>query len=272
MHNQPTPDNATLTQAGRAVWSSGDFNVIARQTMNVAENLIRTADPRPGVNVLDIACGSGNVALIAARRYCAVTGIDIADNLIAAARRRAEAEGSEIDFRTGDAQDLPFDDGAFDLVTSAFGIMFAPDQHRAAAEALRVTRPGGRLVLANWMPEAFGRDFFGAHARHAPPPEGVPSPLTWGSEAGVNALLGDGVRDIECRRGTGYGFFRSVDHAVEVFSAYFGPTIRALQVVGPEGADALHADLAQVIATHNLADDGTVRMQTDYLLTIATRA
>lgn len=272
MHSDPVPDTVALTQAGRATWSSGDFNVIARQTMMIAEDLVRTADPRPGERVLDIACGSGNVALIAARRYCAVAGVDIAGNLIDAARRRARAEGSEIDFRTGDAQNLPFDDGAFDLVTSAFGIMFAPDQSRAAAEALRVTRSGGRLVLANWMPEAFGRDFFGAHVRHAPPPEGAPSPLVWGSEAGINALLGVGTRAIAFQRGTGYAFFRSVDHAIEVFATYFGPTIRALQVVGPAGANALRADLAEVIATHNRADDGTVRMQTDYLLTTATRA
>ncbi|MCC5982793.1 MAG: methyltransferase domain-containing protein [Rhodobacteraceae bacterium] len=272
MQGASVPDTAALTQAGRKLWSSGDFNVIARQTMMIAEDLVRIADPRPGARVLDIACGSGNIALIAARRYCAVAGIDIAANLIDAARRRAAAEGSEIDFRTGDAQDLPFDAGAFDMVTSAFGIMFAPDQRRAATEALRVTRPGGRLVLANWMPEGFGRDFFGAHARHAPPPEGAPSPLVWGSEAGITALLGDGAGDFTFQRGTGYAFFRSVDHALDVFAAYFGPTIRALQVVGADGADALRADLGRVIAAHNRADDGTVRMQTDYLLTIATRA
>ncbi len=266
------PDFRDLTQAGRALWSSGDFNVIARQTMMIAEDLCRIADPRPGERVLDIACGSGNIALVAARRYCAVSGVDIAENLIATARRRAEAEGTAIDFRTGDAQALPYEDAAFDLVMSAFGIMFAPDQRRAAAEALRVCRPGGRLVLANWMPAAFGRDFFGAHARHAPPPDGAPSPLAWGTEDGIRDLLGHGVGDLEFRPGTGFAFFLSVDHALGVFSEYFGPTIRALRVIGPAGVDALRADLGKVIAAYNRADDGTVRMQTDYLLTIATRA
>ncbi len=261
-----------MTQAGRALWSSGDFNVIARQTMMIADDLVRIADPRPGARVLDIACGSGNIALIAARRYCTVAGIDIAANLVETARRRAAAEGSDIDFRTGDAQNLAFEDGTFDLVTSAFGIMFAPDQRRAASEALRVTRSGGRLVLANWMPEGFGRDFFGAHARHAPPPEGAPSPLVWGTEAGVRDLLGDGVRELRFQRGTGYAFFRSLDHAISVFSTYFGPTIRALQVVGPEGTAGLKADLAAAISAHDRASDGTIRMQTDYMLTIATRA
>lgn len=261
-----------LTDAGRILWSSGDFNVIARQTMMIAEDVCRAADPRPGQDVLDIACGSGNIALVAARRYCQVSGLDIAENLIERARTRADAEGSRIDFRVGDAQALPWPDASFDIVTSAFGIMFAPDQEKAASEALRVCRSGGRLVLANWMPEGFGKDFFGTHARHAPPPEDAPSPLQWGTEDGVHALLGDGVDSVSFVRNTGYAFFLSVDHAVEVFTTWFGPTIRALGVVGPDGAAALRSDLAQVIRTHNRATDGTVRMQTDYLLTTAIRA
>jgi SAM-dependent methyltransferase len=266
------PDLNEITERGRETWSSGDFNEIARQTMMVAEDICRAADPRPTQAVLDVACGSGNLALVAARRYCAASGIDIAPNLVERAKARAAAEGSRVDFRVGDAQDLPFPDAGFDMVASVFGVMFAPDQERAARELLRVCRPGGTIALANWMPEAFGVDFFGAHARHAPPPPGIASPLRWGTEEGVRELLGDGARDIACARRSGFAYYRSVDHALELFQNYFGPTIRALNAVGEEGAEALRRDLAAVFEKYNRADDGTVAMETEYLQTIAVRA
>jgi len=267
-----TPDFRELTDRGREVWSSGDFNEIARQTMMVAEDICRAADPRPKQAVLDVACGSGNVALVAARRYCVVSGIDIAPNLIDRARVRAAAEGLQIDFQVGDAQDLPFPDACFDVVTSVFGVMFAPDQQKAAGETLRVCRPGGKIVMANWMPEAFGKDFFGAHAKHAPPPAGAASPLRWGTEAGARELLGDHTRELRCDRRAGYAYYRSVEHALELFQSYFGPTIRALKIVGEDGAEALRRDLAEVFEKYNSAEDGTVVMKTEYLQTMATRA
>lgn len=267
-----TPDLREITDRSREVWSSGDFNEIARQTMMVAEDICRAADPRPTEAVLDVACGSGNAALVAARRYCIVSGIDIAENLIDRAQARAAAEGSQIDFRVGDAQDLPYPDARFDVVTSVFGVMFAPDQERAASEMLRVCRPGGRIVVANWMPEAFGGDFFGAHAKHAPPPAGVASPLRWGTEAGVRELLGNQTREIRCKRRAGYAYYRSVEHALELFQNSFGPTIRALKIVGEDGAEALRGDLARVFENYNSAEDGTVVMTTEYLQTLATRA
>ena len=265
-------DYRAATDAGRDVWSSGDFNEIARQTMAIAEDLCRAADPRPGQAVLDVACGSGNVALIAARRCCDVTGIDIAANLIERAHRRADAEGSRIDFRVSDAQALPFPDARFDVVVSAIGVMFAPDQARAAHELIRVCRPGGTIALANWMPEAFGVDFFGAHARHAPPPPGMASPLRWGSEAGLRELIGPGTRSIRSERRASFAYYRSIDHALEVFGRYFGPTIRAFNMVGEAGAAGLRRDLAAVFARYNRADDGTAVIETEYLRTIATRA
>jgi len=261
-----------LTAAAADIWSSGDFNEIGRNLMPVAEDICRAADPAAGSRVLDIGCGSGNVALVAARRYCDVTGIDLATNLIARARLRAAAEGAAVEFGVGDAQALEFDDASFDVVASAFGIIFAPDQQRAAAEALRVCRPGGRIVLANWMPEGFGRDFFGAHARHAPPPETMPSPLVWGTREGLEALFGDGLADIRLERRYTPIHYLSVDHAVETYARCFGPTIRALQRVGDAGAVALRADIAAVVERYNRAQDGTVAMQADYLLAVATRA
>lgn len=272
MTRQQVVDNAFLTERGREVWSSGDFNEIARQTLAAAEKLCSAADPRPGDAVLDVACGSGNVALAAARRYCKVAGIDFAPNLIERARMRAAAEGSEIDFRVGDAQDLPYPDESFDVVVSVFGVMFAPDQEKAARELVRVCRPGGKIALANWMPSEFGFDFFGAHARHAPPPEGAPSPLRWGTAEGLNALLGGRVGAMVSERQATFAFYLSIDHAVGLFERYFGPTIRAAQMVGQDGMEALRADLAAVFERYNHADDGTAQVETAYLQTLATRA
>ena len=267
----PYTDPAALNEAGRITWSSGDFNVIARQTMGVAEDLVRAADPRPGQVVLDVACGSGNVALVAARRYCEVTGVDIAENLIETARRRAAAEGTDARFLCEDAQALPFPDASFDVVLSAFGVMFAPDQERTAAEILRVCRPGGTIALANWMPQDFGSRFFGAHARHAPPPAGAPWPLRWGTDEGLDALIGPGVGVIRSSVSTGYAHYRSIEHAVAVFERYFGPTIRALDRVGPTGAEALRRDLAAVLQAFNRANDGTAVIETRYLRSLAIR-
>jgi SAM-dependent methyltransferase len=266
------PDFRVLTEVATATWSSGDFNEIAWSLVPVAEDLVRAANPAPGERVLDIACGSGNVALIAARRYCEVTGIDIATNLIDRARARAAANGLAIDMRVGDAQALPFEDARFDVVISAFGVIFAPDQPRAAAEALRVCRPGGRIALANWMPEGFGRDFFGIHRRHAPPPEGTPSPLEWGTEDGLRRLFGTRLASLSVERRVCPIFYRSVEHAVETYASRFGPTIRAVERVGPDGAAALKADIAAFVETSNRAGDGTVRMDADYLRVLATRA
>jgi SAM-dependent methyltransferase len=266
------PDFKALTEAGRAVWSSGDFNAIARQVMAAAEDVVQAADPRPGQSVLDVACGSGNAALVAARRYCAVSGIDIAPNLVERARTRAAAEGVEVEFREGDAQALPYPDAHFDVVLSVFGVMFAPDQERAASELRRVCRPGGRIVLANWMPEAFGAYFFGAHARHAPPPPGMPSPLRWGTTEGLTELLGSGVRGIATTRRSINAYYPSVEDGVDLFARYFGPTIRALNVVGPDGAEALRRDISAVFDRYNRADDGTAVVETEYLRVTATRA
>jgi SAM-dependent methyltransferase len=262
----------TLTERQQKVWSSGDFNEIARQTMAVAEDLCRAADPQPNQAVLDIACGSGNLALVAARRYCDVTGIDFAANLIERARMRAAAEGLTVDFQVGDAQALPFPDARFDVVTSVFGVMFAPDQEQAAGELLRVCKPGGKIALANWMPAEFGADFFGAHARHAPPPPDMPSPLRWGTEDGIEELLGSGLRSVSHKRIKGYAYYRSLDHAVDLFSAYFGPTLRALDMVeGEEGRRRLLDDIRAVFEKHNKASDGAVAVETEYRQTIAIR-
>jgi SAM-dependent methyltransferase len=266
----PIPDYAAITAGQQKMWALGDFNVIARSIMGVADAVCEALDPRAGARVLDVACGSGNGALVAARRYCRVTGVDYVSALLERARQRAAAEGSEIDFREGDAQDLPFGDASFDAALSIFGVMFAPDQPRAARELLRVCRPGGRVALASWTPEGAVGDFFRAGARLVPPPPGLVPPVRWGTEAGLRELLGDRTRDLVIERRRVVEHFLSVEHAVDLFARYFGPTVSALSVLDPAGQRTLRDDTVAIFHRHNRAQDGTLMFDAEYLLAVAT--
>lgn len=261
-----------ITERQQQTWATGDFNVISRLTIPMSEALVQAVDPRAGQRVLDVACGTGNAALIASRRFCDVTGIDYVPALIDSASARAGAEGADIDFRVGDAQALPFADASFDVVLSAIGVMFAPDQEKAAAELLRVCRPGGTIGLASWMPEAFGRDFFAAHARYAPPPPGLNPPTRWGTEAGLAELLGDGVSSVESEKRRFTAYFHSTAHAVEVHRTYFGPTIQAFEMAGEDARERLWNDLEDVFKRYNRATDGSAVVEYEYLQTIAVRS
>jgi SAM-dependent methyltransferase len=272
-HQSVAVDYRSITDRQRDTWGTGDFNEIARQIMPVSEDLSRALDPRPGQRVLDVACGSGNAALVTARRYCNVSGIDYVPALIERAKVRARAEGVDVDFRVGDAQEIPYPDGSADVVVSVFGVMFAPDQKKAAGELVRVCRPGGKIGLACWIPEGFGIDFFGAHARYAPPPDGIESPLRWGTEAGLNELLGEGVASIETERRSNSSHFKSIDHAIDVFSTYFGPTKKVLESLNGDdtATTGFLEDLRNVYSKHNVATDGTLSIKGDYLRIIARR-
>lgn len=265
-------DYSTITQRQQATWATGDFNEIARQVMSASEALCQAVDPRPGQRVLDVACGSGNAALVAARRYCEVTGIDYVPALVERAKMRAVAEGTKIDFQVADAQALPFPDTHFDVLLSVFGVMFAPDQEQAASELLRVCGPGGKIGLCCWMPEDFGGDFFSVHARYVPSPPGVKPPVRWGTDAGLAELLGRGASAIKSERRAVFQYYRSVDHAIDVFRAYFGPTSRAFQMTSGEAQEALRKDLEGVFKRYNRATDGTLVLESRYLQTVATRA
>ncbi|MFW6174780.1 MAG: class I SAM-dependent methyltransferase [Chloroflexota bacterium] len=265
-------DHQSITERQQATWATGDFNVISRLTMPMSEALVQGVDPHAGQRVLDVACGAGNAALVAGRRFCEVTGIDYVPELIERARMRAAADGVDIDFRVGDAQALPFPDASFDVVLSAIGVMFAPDQEKAASELLRVCRPGGRIGLASWMPEAFGGDFFAAHARYVPPPPGIKPPTRWGTEAGLIELLGAGVSPMQSERRSAFAYFHSTAHAVEVHRAYFGPTIRAFETVSEETHERLWGDIEDVFRRYNRAIDGTAVVEYEYLQTIAIRS
>ena len=187
------PNLEAVKARQKATWESGDFGKIARTIEHVAEEFMERQPLQPGAHVLDVACGTGNLAVLAARRGCVVSGLDIATNLIDQARTRAAAEGLVADFREGDAEALPFADCQFDLVVSMFGVMFTPRPNVATAELLRVTRPGGRIALANWTPEGFIGKMFNVFKAHLPPPPaGVPSPMSWGNETTVRLRLRHG--------------------------------------------------------------------------------
>lgn len=265
-----TPDYDAVTDSQKTTWSSGDFHEIARQNVVMAEALCEAVDPHGGQEVLDVACGSGTAALVAARRYCDVTGIDYVPMLIERARRRAAAEGFDVDFQVADAQELPFADGSFDAVLSVYGVQFAPDQEKAASEMLRVCRPGGKIGLATPLPEGWSGDFFSTHAQYVPPPPGLQSPLRWGTEEGLHDLLGDGSRSIENEERIALQYYRSVDQAVDVFGTYFGPTIRASDASDEDANEQLREDLRTVFTRYNRAADGTAVVENRYLLTIAT--
>jgi SAM-dependent methyltransferase len=265
------PDFAAITTRQQQTWATGDFNVLALTILPVSEALVTSVDPHAGQRVLDVACGSGNTALVAARRYCQVTGVDYVPALLERARQRAAAEGVQAEFRAGDAQALPFPDAAFDVVLSTFGVMFAPDQEKAAAELLRVCAPGGRIGLATWMPEGYGGDFFKVIAKYVPPPPGLKPPLRWGTEAGLRELLGAGTNTIHTERRLCPMYFRSVAHAVDVFQTHFGPIVRACQTLDAAAKAAMLADVSAVISRYNRASDGTLILGAEYVQVLATR-
>jgi len=270
--NTNLADYQKITDQQQTTWATGDFNEIARQNVGMAEALCQAADPHPGQRVLDVACGSGNLALVAARRYCQVAGIDYVPGLIERAQWRAAADGLEVDFRVADAQALPYPDASFDVVLSVYGVQFAPDQEKAASELLRVCRPGGKIGLAGPIPEGWSGDFFATHGRYAPPPPGVKPPLRWGTDEGLNELLGDGVRAIESKQLVSLQYYRSVGHALDVFCSYFGPTMRVLQKVDAETRQRFLGELKAVFGRYNQAANGAAIVENHYLQAVATRA
>src|SRR5512143_2010963 len=219
----PSPDLASLKKKQQATWSSGDYAVIGTTLQIVGEAICEAVDLRPGERVLDVAAGNGNAALAAARRFADVTATDYVPALLARARARAAADGVEAEFREADAENLPFADASFDVVLSTFGVMFAPDQERAASQLARVARPGGRIGLASWTPEGFVGEMFRLVGSYAPPPAGVRSPALWGKEERVRELLGPHASDVRCARRTFAFRYRSARHFVDVFRTYYGP-------------------------------------------------
>ncbi len=263
---QMTPEMESLKDRLRSTWIAGDFGVIARSIELGAEEFVARLDLKPGMRVLDVATGTGNLALPAAKAGAEVTGIDIAPNPIEQAIARAAAEGIDAKFDVGDAEALPYGDASFDVVMTMFGAMFAPRPDVTAAELIRVCKPGGLIAMANWTPEAFTGQMFKLGAKHVPPPPGMPSPVLWGTEDAVRERLADGISDLQMtRRKIMFLYPLSPAEVVEQFRQYFGPTVVAFSKLDADGQAALRSDLEALWAEHNQATDGTTAVESEYL-------
>jgi ubiquinone/menaquinone biosynthesis C-methylase UbiE len=266
-------DMDAIRNVQQQTWSEGDFAMVAGLVMMVAEELTEALDIVPGERVLDVACGSGNGAIAAARRAWGNTvGADFVPALLERGRERAATERLDVEFVEADATSLPFEDGEFDVVMSIFGAMFAADQEKAAAELLRVCKPGGRIGMANWVPDSGVGQMFMTIAKHAPPPPGVKPPLLWGTEERLRELFGDGVSDLRVERRASRQAFRDADHFLDHFRTYFGPTKVAFERVGPDGEEALTADLHGYLEQNNVGGDRALVLKPEYLQVVATRA
>jgi len=273
MESGATSELAALKTKLRATWIAGDFGEIARFYANQAEDFIKRLDLKPGMNVLDVACGTGNLALPAARAGATVTGVDIAPNLVEQARNNAKAAGLSGKFDEGDAEALPYDDAAFDAVVTMFGAMFAPRPDLVAAELKRVCRPGGFIAMANWTPSGFIGKMFKTTASHVPPPPGMTSPVLWGVEETVRERFGEGISKVETKlQKIHWEFPFSPAEVVEHFRVYYGPTQKAFGALDENGQAALRKDLEQLWTENNQATDGTTSLDADYLEVIARRA
>jgi ubiquinone/menaquinone biosynthesis C-methylase UbiE len=259
------PDLAAVKQRQQATWASGDYHMIGTQILLVSELLIESLDVHSTENVLDVATGSGNAALAAARRGCTVIGVDYVPALLDRARRRTEAEGLHVEYVEGDAEALPVKDGAFDVVSSVFGSMFAPDQERTAGELARATKPGGRIGLVAHTPEGFIGQLFKTNARHVPPPAGVRSPIQWGTEERLRELFADRIADLRVEKRHFAFRYRSPKEYVANWRRFYGPTLKSFEAVGEPGSAALEADLLDLVAQHNRAKDGSMIVPSEYL-------
>jgi ubiquinone/menaquinone biosynthesis C-methylase UbiE len=266
------PDLAAVKARQQKMWASGNYAAVAARIVPMAEHLAEAAGLRPGDRVLDVATGSGNAALAAARYGAEVTGVDYVPELLERGRERAAAEGLEVTFAVGDAEDLDFPDASFDAVLSALGVMFAPDQERAAAELARVVRPGGTIGLVNWTPDGFIGQLLKTVSKHVPPPAGVRPPSQWGTEARLRELLGDAVSRLDVTTRTYVWRFRSPEEFAGFFKEWYGPTRKAFEALDEAGRQRLWDDLTALAREHDTEPGLTVAMPAEYLEVVATRA
>jgi ubiquinone/menaquinone biosynthesis C-methylase UbiE len=263
-------DLAAIKAGEQQAWAAGDFSRFATTIVIVSERLCEAVDLRAGQRVLDVATGSGNTAIAAARRFCDVTGLDYVDGLMDRGRERAAAERLNVEFVHGDAEDLPFPADSFDVVLSTFGAMFAPDQERTAAEMVRVVRPGGKIGMSNFTPKSLAGGFSLTAARYAMPPRGVKPPMLWGTEERLHDLFGNALTDLSVRRREVMLRYRSLEHWLDFFTTYFGPIHEIYEQLDEQRRESFGEDLKQVVAGANRADDGTVVAPIEYAEVVIT--
>ncbi len=265
------PDYTAIKQRQQATWASGDYSVIGTTLQIVAESLAEAADVRAGTDVLDVAAGNGNATLAAARRFASVTSTDYVPALLDKGRQRALAEGQQVQFKVADAEQLPFDDGSFDVVLSTFGAMFSPDHVRCADEMLRVLRQGGRIGLASWTPQGFIGRLFKTISAHVPPPAGLISPVLWGTEPHIVELFGSRAVELRSERRMFNFRYRSAAHWLQVFRDYYGPTLKAFAALDARGQQALEGDIKMLLDELNTAGQASLVVPSEYLEVIITK-
>jgi len=263
------PDLAAVKARQQGAWSSGDYAVVGTTLQIVGEMLCEAVDLRAGQRMLDVAAGNGNATLAAARRFAEVVSTDYVGALLERGRDRAAAERLAVTFQEADAENLPFADASFDVVLSTFGVMFTPDQERAAREMLRVCRPGGKIGLANWTPDGFIGALFKTVGKYVPPAPGLKPPALWGDRDHLRALFGsDATIAAENRR---FMFrYKSPQHWLEIFRGYYGPVLKTFAAIEPTARDALEADLYALLDQFNVAKDGTLVAPSEYLEVVIT--
>jgi ubiquinone/menaquinone biosynthesis C-methylase UbiE len=267
----PAERTRAIKARQQAMWASGDFAVIGATLQIVGELLTEAADVRATHRVLDVAAGNGNATLAAARRFANVTSTDYVPALLERGRRRADAEGfANITFEVADAEALPYADATFDVILSTFGVMFAPDHQRAAAELMRVCKPGGRIGLANWTPTGFLGDLFRLIPRYVPPTPGVQSPVLWGTDAHVRDLFPEAAAIEHTTRMFAFRY-RSPEHWVEVFRTFYGPTHMAFLALDADGQAALEAGLIALLRDADRGDGPGLVIDAEYLETVITK-
>ena len=273
MTQTAVPDLAQIKSNLKSMWMAGDFGQIANYAVRAGIDFIERTQIAPGTRVLDVACGTGNVSLPAARAGASVTGVDIAPNLLEQARKRAAAEHLNIRFDEGDAEGLPYSDGEFDMVVTMFGAMFAPRPEQAAAELIRVCRPGGLIAMGNWTPQGFVGKTFQLTSKMAPPPPGTVPPVLWGDEATVRQRFSQGISKLAMTRHiVTFEYPFSPKEVVAFFRQYFGPTQATFARLDKAGQDSLASQLEQLWIDNNQAKGGTTKVAAEYLEVRAIRA
>src|SRR5215218_7643973 len=267
----PLIDLPALKTRQQAAWSSGDYAVVGTTLQIVGEELCEALDLRSGQKVLDVAAGNGNVSLAAARRWCEVLATDYVPALLDRARERADAERLTIGFREADAEALPFADESFDVVVSTFGVMFTPDQDRAASELVRVCRRGGKIGLANWTPAGFIGQLFKTIGKYLAPPPGIKSPALWGTRARIAELFEPHASSIESTQRSFVFRYRSAEHWLQVFKTYYGPLLKAFAALDPAEQAALERDLKTLISQFNRSGNSAMVVPSEYLEIVITR-
>ena len=270
---QPTsqPDLAAVKQRQHGAWSSGDYAVVGTTLQIVGEQLCEAVDLRAGSKVLDVAAGNGNATLAAARRWCDVTSTDYVPALLKRGQERAAADHLTVEFREADAEALPFADASYDVVLSTFGVMFTPDQEKAASELARVCKSGGKIGLANSTPQGFIGQLFKTIGKHLPPPAGVKSPALWGTPARLEEMFASQASDISAEPRMFVFRYRSPEHWLDVFKTFYGPTLKAFAALDESGQAALRRDLLALLGEFNHADDGTIVVHSEYLEAVITK-